>query len=154
MFGGSLAFYAESKILRNSFRGQPSLGMDFHVQRYQLTCRYQTQRSYDLNHEIRLWVIEVELQFLNTVPTFPQGNLVQSPTVKTPFLTAATLFGMSAISLIVTLIASLRFSKRNTESDIIPLTGTYWAGPNRTPVPIRTQDIPVYSMVPLDKGGG
>ena len=91
-----------------------------------------------------------------TGPVFPRGNLVQSPTVKTPFLTAATLFGMSAISLIVVVIASLRFSKRNTESDMIPLTGTYWAGPDkhRTPVPIRTQEIPVYSMIPLDKGGG
>jgi len=87
---------------------------------------------------------------------FSLGNLVQSTTVKTPFLTAAILFGMSAISLIVAVIASLRFSKRNIESDMIPLTGTYWAGPDkhRTPVPIRTQEITVFSMIPLDKGGG
>ena len=91
-----------------------------------------------------------------TGPVLSLGNLVQSPTVKTPFLTAATLFGMSAISLILTVIVSLRFSKRNTESDMIPLAGTYWAGPDkhRTPVQIRTQEIPVYSMLPLDKGGG
>ena len=81
---------------------------------------------------------------------------VQSPTVKTPFLTAATLFGLSAISLIVTIIVSLRFSKRSSEPDTIPLTGTYWAGPDkhRTAISHKTQEIPVYSMIPLDKGGG
>ena len=93
-----------------------------------------------------------------TGPVFSLGNLVQSPTVKTPFLTAATLFGMSAISLVLTVIVSLRFSKRNTESDMIPLAGTYWAGPDKhrtqESVPIRTQEIRVYSMLPLDKGGG
>ena len=84
------------------------------------------------------------------------GNEVQSPTVKTPFLTAAILFGLSAISLIVAVIASLRFSKRSHEPETIPLTGTYWAGPNkhRTPIPSRTQEIPVYAMIPIDKGGG
>ena len=75
-------------------------------------------------------------------------------------MTAATLFGLSAISLIVTIIVSLRFSKRSSEPDTIPLTGTYWAGPDkhrgvhRTAISHKTQEIPVYSMIPLDKGGG
>ena len=56
MFGGSLAFYAESRILRHDFPGQPSLGMDVHFQHLRLS------RQSGMILGLCDW-----LQFLNTV---------------------------------------------------------------------------------------